>query len=397
MALFAFPMDSPRLKQRGEFLPGPAAALRYVVPALAVLIVAGCSRGDSDAHGTFGREAVPVAVAIAVQEPVAMELHEIGSVEAYSTVSVKAKVGGELTGVHFREGQDVKKGDLLFTIDQRPFQAELDRAEANLASDTAKAKQAQAEERRWSYMLKQGIGSQERYDQAQADADSLRAAIEADQAAVRTAQLNLDYCTIASPIDGRTGMLIVHRGNLVKADSDTGLVVINQIKPIYVDFSVPEKDLAEIRKQRATGELQVVASIPGEDKTDTGVLSFVDNQVDKTTGTIQLKGQFSNEDLRLWPGGFVNVALKLGERSGAILVPSQAVEVGQQGQYVYVVGPDLKVETRKVVPGDSIDGKTVIEHGLSPGERVVTDGQLRLIPGAKVKIKPAVSASRSIA
>ncbi len=353
-------------------------------------MLAGCSHGESGGYGAFSKEAVPVVAAIAVQEPVATELREIGSVEAYATVSIKSKVEGELTEVHFAEGQDVKAGDALFTIDPRPFQAELDRAKANLDSDLAKVKQARAEERRWSYMLQRGIASAERYDQARADADSLEAAVEADKAALRTAQLNLDYCTISSPIDGRTGVLVLHRGNLVKADADTALVVINQLKPIYVDFSVPEKELATIRAHAETGELQVVAQVPGLSEPERGVLSFIDNQVDKTTGTIQLKGKFTNQDLRLWPGQFVSVALRLGERLDAILVPSQAVETGQDGQYLYVVKSDLKVEMRKVVAGDAIDGKTVIERGLKPGERVVTDGQLRLIPGVTVRLRPAL-------
>jgi len=398
----------PRLPQKSFGLKGvpvtrsvesfPVSALRFgalaAIGFLGCALLAGCSHGEGGP--SFGKEAVPVVAAIAVQEPVATELHEIGTVEAYSTVSVKAKVGGEMTEVHFSEGQDVKAGDPLFTIDPRPFQAELDRARANLDSDIAKLKQASAEERRWSYMLKHGVGSQERYDQARADADSLKAAVEADQAAIRTAQLNLDYCTISSPIDGRTGSLVLHRGNLVKADADTALVVINQIKPIYVDFSVPEKELAAIRAHAGAGELQVVAEIPGQPEPARGVLSFIDNQVDATTGTIQLKGKFTNQDLRLWPGQFVNVSLRLGERPDAILVPSQAVETGQDGQYLYVVGSDLKVEMRKVVASDTVDGKTVIERGLKPGERVVTDGQLRLIPGATVRIRPALSDASSI-
>ena len=359
------------------------------------MLLSGCSRGDSDGYAKFGREAVPVMVAVAVQEAVAKELREIGTVEPYSTVSVKAKVGGELTEVHFREGQEVKKGDPLFTIDPRPFKADLDRAEANLASDVAKLKQAEDEEKRWGYMFKEGIGSQERYDQAHADASALRAAVEGDQAAVRTAKLNLDYCTIASPIDGRTGNLVLQRGNLVKADADSPLVVINQIKPIYVSFSVAEKDLPEIRERMASGTLEATATTPGLDKPERGDLTFIDNQVDKTTGTIQLKATFKNEDLRLWPGQFANVMLKLGEQLKAILVPSQAVEAGQEGQYVYVVGPNMTVEMRNVVPGETVDGKTVIERGLKPGEQVVTDGQLRLVPGAKVKIKSGLDSRQA--
>jgi membrane fusion protein, multidrug efflux system len=363
-------------------------SLALALPILALVMMAGCSRGGNDERAAFMRQAVPVTVASAVQEPVAHELHEIGTVEAYSTVNVKAQITGQVISVHFREGQDVKKGDLLFTIDPRPFKAELDRARANLASDEAKLKQAEDEERRWAELLKEGIGSQEQYDSTHATAGALRAAVDADKAAVRTAQLNLGYCTIASPIDGRTGTLVLHAGNIVKANDDKPMVTINQVRPVYVDFSVPEKDLGEIRRQMGSHRLEVDVTLPGQKQSPVrGDLSFIDNTVNTTTGTIALKGLFHNQDERLWPGQFVDVSLKLGELPNAVLVPSQAVQMGQEGTYLFVVGHDMKAEIRKVVTGESFGDKIVIERGLKAGETVVTDGQLRLFPGAKVKVK----------
>lgn len=337
---------------------------------------------------------MPVTVAPVVEQTVAKQLNAIGSVRPYSTVSIKARVGGQITSVNFSEGQAVRQGEVLFTIDPRPFEADLEQARANLARDQAKARQAEEEDRRWAYMAKQGLASPERYEQVHADAAALRAAVEADQAALQSARLNLEYCTIRSPIDGRTGSLILHRGDLIKANDDRSLVVINQLHPVNVDFSVPEKYLAEIRRQMATGKLPVQAIVPGQEaRTAIGVISFVDNEVDRTTGTIRLKGLFENRDERLWPGQFVDVTLTLAQRPHALLVPSHAVQTGQHGQYVYVVGPGMKAEPRPVVIGDARDGKTIVERGLKRGETVVTDGQLRLVPGARVQIKRGLDGS----
>ncbi|MGH7924385.1 MAG: efflux RND transporter periplasmic adaptor subunit [Candidatus Binatus sp.] len=362
-----------------------------LIPTLALLAIAGCSHGPAD---TFGEhEAVPILAAKVQQKTVADTLRAIGRVEAFSTVDIKSQINGQVTQVHFREGQDVKEGDLLFTIDPRPFQAALHQAEANLDKDRAQYRQAAADRERYAFLLKQGVGSQQQYDQAEAAAGSLKAAMEADDAAVQTAKLNLGYTEIRAPIDGRTGNLLVHAGNLVKPDADTAMVVINQVHPVYVDFSIPEQKLPAVREFMAEHKLAVQVALPEQQgPTESGELSFVDNTVDMKTGTIGLKGLFTNADSRLWPGEFVNTTLVLHERPDAILVPSQAVQTGQQGSFVFVVQPGMKAEIRPIVIGESIDNHTVVTSGLKPGETVVTDGQLRLIPGAKVTIKKELNA-----
>ena len=353
---------------------------------LAIVAAGGCGHGGQGAG--FGSQAVPVLVAKAEKKTVATRLHAIGRVEAYSTVNIKAQLDGIVTQVHFKEGQEVKRGDLLFTIDPRPFEAALRQAEANLARDQAQQIQAAADERRYAYLLKQGVGSQQQYDQAHATAEADKAAVAADQAAVQTAKLNLGYTTIRAPIDGRTGNLLVHQGNLVKNNADTAMVVINQIHPVYVDFSIPEQSLPAVRQAIATRALPVEATLPGQQGAiEKGQLSFIDNSVDAQTGTIELKGLFTNQDGKLWPGQFVDVSLILNERPDTIVVPSEAIQTGADGSYVFVVDRKMKVSSRPVVVGASEDGQTVVERGLKSGETVVTDGQLRLMPGAHVTIK----------
>lgn len=340
--------------------------------------------------------AVPVALGKVVQKTVPVELGTIGNVEAYSAVSVKSQVEGQLDRVHFTEGQDVHKGDLLFTINSRPYEAALRQSEANLARDTAQAAHAKSDEERYLKLSTDGIVSKEKYDEARTNREALDAAVRADRAAVENVQIQLGYCVILAPIEGRTGSLIVHAGNIVKAN-DLTLVVINQVRPIYVNFSVPEQYLSEIRRRMASGELHVQASIPGEEKhAEEGLLSFVDNAVDSATGTIHLKGTFANSERRLWPGQFVNVVLTLSSHPNAIVAPSQAVQTGQAGRYVFVVKPDLTVDSRPVVVGETYEGVTVIEKGLQAGDRVVTDGQMMLYPGAKIMERTGPeSASRS--
>jgi multidrug efflux system membrane fusion protein len=357
-----------------------------LVLTLALIAIAGCSHGPVD---TFGeREAVPILAAKVVQKTVSDSIRAIGRVEAFSTVDVKAQINGQVMQVHFRQGQDVKQGDPLFTIDPRPFQAALEQAQANLAKDRAQYRQAAADERRYATLLKQNVSSRQQYDQVEATAAALSASIQADEAAVQTARLNLEYTEIRAPIDGRTGDLLVHAGNLVKPDADTAMVVINQVHPVYVAFAIPEQKLPDVREFMAEHKLAVQVSLPGQQgPVESGELSFVDNSVDAKTGTINLKGEFANTDARLWPGEFVNTTLVLREHPGAILVPSQAVQTGQQGSFVFVVQPDMKATIRPVVIGESIDNQTVVTSGLKPGETVVTDGQLRLIPGATVTIK----------
>ncbi len=361
-----------------------------------IVALAGCSRGPSEQ--SFGeRGPVPVLAAKVVQKNVADTIHAIGRIEPFSTVDIKAQISGQVMQVNFPEGQEVKKGDLLFTIDPRPFEAALRQAEANLAKDRAQARSTAADEQRYAFLLKQGVGSQQQYDLANASAASLAATVQADEAAVQTAKLNLAYTSIRAPIDGRTGNLLVHAGNLVKPDADTPMVVINQVRPMYVDFAIPEQRLSEIRDYMTNHKLGVEATLPGtQGPSESGELSFVDNTVDPKTGTITLKGLFPNTDGKLWPGQFVNATLILKERPNAILVPSQAIQTGQEGSYVFVVQPGMKVERRTIVVGASLDGQTVVASGLKPGETVVTDGQLRLMPDSKVTIKRGLNGDSGV-
>ena len=335
--------------------------------------------------------AVPVMVGKVSQKTIPVELRVIGSGEAYSTVQVKSQVDGQVERVYFQEGQDVKKGDLLFTIDRRPFEATLQQTQANVAKDAAQEKNAEAQAERNEQLFKEGIISKDQYDQFRTNADALKAAVRADQAAVENAKIQLGYCSVFSPIDGRTGTLMIHPGNVVKAN-DTALVVINQISPLYVDFSVPEQYLAEIKRFMAAGRLKVQASVSNDPlHPEGGYVSFVNNTVDTTTGTILLKGTFANPEKRLWPGQFVNVVLTLTSMPNAVVAPSQAVQTGQQGQYAFVVKDDHTVDLRPVVSSLTVGGETVIEKGLQPGDTVVTDGQLMLYPGARVEVKSELS------
>lgn len=332
---------------------------------------------------------VPVAVAGALQKTVPVQIRAIGNVESYNTVSIKAQINGQMARVHFREGEDVRKGQLLFTIDPRPFEAALRQAEAALARDKAQAQYVKDQVSRYGALLKDGVVSQDQYDQLRANEDSYAATIAADRALVENARLLLGYCSIHSPIGGRTGNLMVQAGNLVKANDNPVLVTINQISPIYATFSVPERDMMEIRKYLGRG-VKVEAYVAGdESKAETGAISFLDNAVDTATGTIKLKGTFANRERRLWPGQFVNVLITLTTLPNAVVVPSRAIQTGQQGQYLFVVKPDQTVEQRPVSVGIAFNSETVILQGVNPGETVVTDGQVRLIPGAKIEvIKP---------
>jgi multidrug efflux system membrane fusion protein len=359
--------------------------------------------------------AVPVMVADAMQRTVPLQVSAVGNVQASSTVSVKSQVAGELREVHFTEGRDVKRGDLLFTIDPRPFeatlrqaeaalgqrQAEVAQARANLARDLAQQEWTQAQEKRYGELLAKELIAREQYEQIRTNAsameatvravraaeDNARAAAAAAQAAVDNARLQLAYTRIHAPVDGRTGNLLVQRGNVVKANEDTPLVVIAQVRPIYVSFAVPEQQLAAIKRYQAAGTLTVEARVPNQPPA-TGTLTFVNNTVDPNTGMIQLKATFANADNALWPGQFVETTLTLASET-AVVVPSQAIQAGQQGPFVFVVKPDLRVESRRVEPGRRLERETIVTRGLQAGERVVTDGQLRLVPGAKVEVKVA--------
>lgn len=357
-------------------------------------ILTGCSRDDpKKARAEDPKKApVPVTVAAAEEKSVPIELRAVGNVRAFSTVSVKAQVGGELIAVHFKEGQEVKCGDLLFTIDPAPFESRLKQAEANLAKHQAELQNAQKQVERYGSVVKKGYVSKENYDQVSTDAIALEAGVLADKAAVENAKLDLKDCFIRSPITGYTGELKVHRGNLIKAnDNDRPMVTINQTSPIYLAFSVSERNLPEVKRHMKTRKLDVLAEVPGmEARPLRGELASIDNTVDPGTGTIQLKAMFPNRDTILWPGQFVNVTLTLGKQDAAVIVPSHTVQAGQQGPFVFVVRPDLIAEVRLIVVGRTLGEKTVIDKGIKPGEWIVTDGHLKLFPGAKVKLVKGV-------
>lgn len=332
-------------------------------------------------------ERVPVTVAFAEEKDVPLQIRAIGNVQPIATVAVRALAGGQLQRVWFREGDDVRKDQILFTIDPRPFQATLAQAEANLARDEAQLRNAESEAKRYAELVKKDYVTREEYEKFASGAEAARAVAAADRAAVENARLQLSYCQIRSPMEGRTGSLQFHPGNLIKANDTTPLVTINQITPVYVTFSVPESQLGELRA-RGLGNVPVLA-LPqsGGSPIATGKLTFVDNAVNTTTGTINLKATFANQNRALWPGQFVNVAMTLAERANAIVIPSQAVQVGQRGQYVYVVKNGGGVEMRPITVFRAVDQQSIIEHGLTAGETVVTDGQIRLSPNSKVDVK----------
>jgi multidrug efflux system membrane fusion protein len=370
-----------------------------VIAFAVVMLADGCSRGNSK-QGAGG---APVLVAKAAETnvPVQIDPPPVGHVMPISTVTIHSQIGGIISEVHFQEGQEVKKGDLLFTIDPRPSQAALDQARAALERDQAQLTYAKINFTREQKLFDQKLISQDELDTNQASLDALLGTVSVDKAAITNALLNLDFCSIRSPVDGKTGGLQAYAGNVVKAPDDV-LLTINQIHPIYVQFAVPEQFLPEIRKQMRGKTLAVQATFENMDgPPPQGELTFVDNSVDMTTGTIQLKATFPNEDNVLWPGQFVQVVLTLSELTNAVVVPSQAVQVGQSGQFIYVVKTNPTntasqfVEERTVQTGITFDNKTVITKGLKSGETVVTDGQLRLAPKMKVTIKTADYASKT--
>lgn len=428
------------LRKREGFLSFPKGILTLGTPAIPVgyrrlvatgwlclaaiaLVGAGCtSKGSDPPPARKGEGGVPVAVATAVQKDVPIDIQVIGNVEAYAGITIKAQVTGLLTQVHFREGDYVKKGDLLFTIDQRPFEAQLNQVEANLARDEAQRGQAEAnlsrdmaqekflraQVSRYAQLAAEGITSKDQLEQMQANSDALSQAVNADRAAVRSAEaavtagraavanskLLLGYTTIRSPLDGRTGNLVVKEGSLVTANM-TDLITINQVEPIYVTFAVPEANLPAVKQHMAEHKLPVMAMPQdGASTHETGELTFVDNAVDATTGTIKLKGTFGNSDHQLWPGQFVRVVLRLATKPNALVVPNQAVQTGQDGSFVYVVKQDRTVESRPVATGSRVDQDIVVEKGLNPGEIVVTEGHLRLVPGMRVQVRQGDGTNR---
>lgn len=414
-----------------------------VLVAAAALASAGCSDRAGGAPPAAAPAAVPVGVATAERKMVPLQVVTVGNVQAYTTVGVKSQIAGQITTVHFTEGREVKRGDPLFTLDPRPFEASLRQNEANVAKDVAQRRQAEAalgqrgaevtqalanlerdlaqmenarvQEQRYRDLAKREFIAREQYDQvrtnlaalqavvqasraavenarasaraAEAAVENAQAAIKGNEAMVESARLQLAYTAIRAPMDGRTGNLLAQVGNVVKSGEDAPLVVIVQVRPIYVSFSVPEQQLTAINSYRARGTLTVEARIDGGRRTAAGTLTFINNTVDPTTGTIQLKATFPNADDALWPGQFVDVVLMLASEA-AVVVPAEAVQAGQQGSFVFVVKPDLTVESRRVKVGRRLPRELVIEEGLQAGERVVTDGQLRLVPGARVETKP---------
>ena len=330
--------------------------------------------------------AAPVHVAVSSQKDMPIALQAIGTVEPFARVSIKSQVAGVLGKVNFREGDPVQAGDLLFSIDSRPYQARHNQALATLAKDQAELDNARKQAARYLPAAEKGYVSAEQADQMQTSVNTLEATIQADEAAVENARLDLDYCSIRAPISGVTGELLADPGNLVKALADDPLVTINQVTPIKVSFTLSEQLLPEVKKHLAAGQTEVTAAPSGHNGEPlTGRISFLDNRVDTASGTIRLKAIFANPGQTLWPGQFVQVHLRLAVRKGAVVVPSRAVQTSQSGNFVYVVKPDETVELRPVTPGFSVDEETVIENGLAAGETVVTDGQLRLAPGVKVK------------
>ena len=417
--------------------------LAVLVLAVVPAVFAACSDRAGSQPRPAAAPAVPVGVAVVEQKTVPVQVTAVGNVQAYTTVAIKSQVAGQIVKVHFTEGQEVTQGQLLFTIDPRPMEASVRQWEANVAKDQAALRSAEAaltqrraevnqvlanldrdlanldmarvQEERYRNLADKGLIAREQYDQvrtslvttqatvqanraavenaraaasaAEAMVENARAAVKVNEAMVDTARLQLAYTTIKAPMDGRTGNLLVQAGNVLKGNDDNPLVVLAQIRPIYVSFAVPERYVDEITRYRAQGPLKVEAQLDGGQRTVVGAVTFMNNTVDPTTGTIQLKATFANSDHALWPGQFVDVALTLTSEN-AVLIPTQALQNSQAGTFVFVVKPDLTVESRAVKIGRRLAREVTIAQGLKAGERVVTNGQLRLVPGARVDIKP---------
>jgi multidrug efflux system membrane fusion protein len=335
-------------------------------------------------------QGVPVLVGKAVQKTMPVIIEAIGTVEAYNSVTVYTRIVGQLLRIHFREGQDVKRGQSLFTIDPGPFQEKLRMSEAKLAQDIAQLKYNEDEAKRYAYLLEKGAVATSDYENKQTLALTQQATVRSSKADVENARLNLEYCYIRSPLDGRTGAYLVNEGAMIK-DNDTKLAVVNQISPIYVKFSVPEKELPEIRRYMTSGALKVKVNPQGTQGVPVeGRLTFIDNTVDTTTGMIALKAEFRNSDKILWPGQFVNVVLNLTEEQNAVVVPAKAVQIGQKGKFVFVVKPDKKAELRDITVARTIGEETVVSKGVNAGETVVTDGHLKLEDGIPVEMRESL-------
>jgi len=365
-----------------------AASLPFMVGGCASEDAAATASARTGGRGAGGGGAVPVTVAPVIRKSVPLEITVIGAAEPFSSVAIRSQITGQLNTVTFTEGDDVKAGQVLFTLDKRPLEAAVEQSQANLDRDVAQAANAAAQFKRYQDLADRGIATKEQVDTARTSMTALNATVNADKAALENAQVQVQYATITATISGRTGALQVHEGNLVRANDTTPLVVINQIAPISVTFAIPEARLPELKKYMSQGTLRVTASPPKDDApAAVGRISFVDNQVDQTTGTIRLKGTFPNEDRRLWPGQFLNVVVTLTSDPNAIVVPTAAVQAGQQGPYVFIVKDDKTVDMRPVVVSRTSASESVVASGLKPGETVVTDGHLRLVPGSHITVK----------
>jgi len=365
----------------------PLKTFGLLLAGILGIVAGGCGKQQEAAAPR--QPTVPVVVGMVTQKTVPIEINAIGNVEPYSTVSIKAQVAGDMTDVHFTEGDFVHKGQLLLEIDPRPYEDVLAQARAALARDKAVAVNSRAQAQRYQKLLEAGVVAAQDAESYMSTAEASNALVNADEAAVQTAELNLEFCKIYSPIDGRTGYLMLKPGNLVKV-ADVPIVVINQVDPIFVNFTVPQQYLPDIKRYMAQKTLAVSATVPNDPGPPLqGKLTFVDNNVDVTTGAIHLRGTFENAQNRLWPGLYADVSLTLSEESNSTVLPSQAIVTSQQGPYVYVVKADHTVEQRMVVRNRTVDTDAVIEKGVEPGEMIVIDGQANLVPGSKIAIKNA--------
>jgi membrane fusion protein, multidrug efflux system len=391
----------------------PKKSRAIILIAITAILGAGCGKNQ---EMSFDRPPAPVTVATAVAQDVPVYLDQIGKCVAREVVEIRPQVSGRIMNIHFADGADLKKDDLLFTVDPRPFQASLHQAEANLAKDMALKRQAEAalardkaqaklgeaQARRYAQLNRQGVVSNEQSDQMQTNAEALNAtvaadeatvrnaeeAIKADEASIENAKLQLSYCFIRSPIDGRAGQRLVDVGNLAAPAAGTPLLVIQRLDPIYADFTISQNDLSAVQRNMSQGALKAEVRLPGEaDKPVVGNLTFVDNEVKGTTGTVNLRATITNGDRRFWPGRFVNVRLVLSALRGAILLPATAPQMSAKGQFVYVVKGDSTAEMRPVTVGQRQGDMVVIEKGITPGEKVVVNGQLGVTPGGKVLVE----------
>lgn len=379
-----------RLPERPTTAPG----FSVFVLVATIVIAAGCSKDAgpaATARAAAGDDAVLVTVAPVVRKAMPLEIRVIGTAEAESTVAVHAQITGAITSVNFNEGDDVADGQVLFTLDHRPLEATLAQVQANLARDLAQATNARTQAGRYQTLATRGLVSGQEMQASATAAAALEATVEADRAALDNANVQLEYATIKAPIAGRTGALIVHPGNLVRANDTSPLVVINRIAPINVSFGIPEGQLPAFKRYLAERTLRVEATAPSETVPSTGQIAFIDNAVDQTTGTIKIKGSFPNADRRLWPGQFVNVVVTLKTDPAAVVAPTAAIQAGQQGDFAFVVKPDQTVDLRSVIVDRTSGADSIVKDGLKPGEIVITDGQLRLVAGSRIKVKSDAS------